>query len=98
MRKNNNLIKLGDAIDKLFKQEKLDVKMSRFAVKNAWNEIAGDMVAKHTTQLYFDDKKNIFVQLDSSVLKNEISYQRQVLIEKINKFCGYELVNNLIVK
>ncbi|MBL7917840.1 MAG: DUF721 domain-containing protein, partial [Bacteroidia bacterium] len=58
----------------------------------------GDMVAKHTTQLYFDDKKNIFVQLDSSVLKNEISYQRQVLIEKINTFCGYELVNNLIVK
>lgn len=98
MRKNNNLIKLGDAIDKLFKQEKLDVKMSRFAVKNAWNEIAGDMVAKHTTQLYFDDKKNIFVQLDSSVLKNEISYQRQLLIEKINKFCGYELVSNLIVK
>ncbi len=98
MRKNNNLIKLGDAIDKLFKQEKLDVKMSRFAVKNAWSEIAGDMVAKHTTQIYFDDKKNVFVQLDSSVLKNEISYQRQLLIEKINKFCGYELVNNLIVK
>lgn len=40
MRKSN-LVKLGDAIQQFLKKENLDVKMSRFAVKNAWEEIAG---------------------------------------------------------
>ncbi len=34
MTKNNNLIKLGDAISQIFKEEKLDEKYSIFAIRN----------------------------------------------------------------
>lgn len=96
--KKNNLIKLGDAINQLFKQEKLDVKMSRFAVKNGWDEIAGKMIANHTTSISFDEQKNMYLQLDSSVVKNEVMYGKDDLVKKINTFCGYELIKNLIIK
>jgi hypothetical protein len=96
--KKNNLIKLGDAIEQLFKQEKLDVKMSRFAVKNGWEEIAGKMVANHTISISFDEQKNMYLQLDSSVVKNEVLYSKDQLIKKINTFCGYELIKNMILK
>lgn len=96
--KKNNLIKLGDAINALFKQEKLDVKMSRFAVKNGWEEIAGKMIANHTTSISFDEQKNMYLQLDSSVVKNEVMYEKEQLLKKINTFCGYELIKNLIIK
>lgn len=97
MRKSN-LISLGDAINKILKEEKLDVKLSRFSVKNAWEEIAGKLIANHTTSIYFDDQKNVFLQLDSAAIKNEVMFNRENIVKKINTFCGYELVKNLIIK
>lgn len=97
MRKDN-LIKLGDALNQMLKQERLDVKLSRFAVKNGWEEIAGKLIANHTIQIAFDEQKCMFLSLDSSALKNEVMYSKSELIKKINSFCGYELINNLVIR
>lgn len=96
--KKSNLITLGDAINQILKQERLDVKLSRFSVKNAWEEIAGKVIANHTTTISFDEQKNLYLQLDSAAIKNEVLYSRENIIKKINQFCGYELVKNLIIK
>ncbi|NBU05547.1 MAG: DUF721 domain-containing protein, partial [Sphingobacteriia bacterium] len=56
MARKSNLIKIGDAINQLFKQEKLDVKISQFSVKNSWKDIVGEMIAKNTTEIYFNEK------------------------------------------
>lgn len=96
--KKSNLITLGDAISQILKQEKLDVKLSRFSVKNAWEEIAGKVIANHTVSIGFDEQKNIFLNLDSAAVKNEVMYSKESIIKKINQFCGYELVKNLVIK
>jgi len=95
--KQSNLIKLGDAISQLFKQEKLDVKISQFTVKNSWKEIVGEVVAGHTTEIYFNDKV-VFITLNSAALKHELSFRKDVLINNINKFCGYKLVESIVIK
>lgn len=97
MAKQSNLIKLGDAISQLFKQEKLDVKISQFTVKNSWKEIVGEVVAGHTTEIYFNDKV-VFITLNSAALKHELSFRKDVLINNINKFCGYKLVESIVIK
>jgi len=97
MTKKNNLIKLGDAIGQLFKQEKLDVKISQFTVKNSWKEIVGGMVAKSTTEIFFNDKI-IFVTLSSAALKHELSFRKEEMINNINKFCGYKLVESIVIR
>lgn len=97
MAKQSNLIKLGDAIGQLFKQEKLDVKISQFTVKNSWKEIVGEVVASHTTEIYFNDKI-VFITLNSAALKHELSFRKDVLINNINKFCGYKLVESIVIK
>jgi len=95
--KKSNLIKLGDAISQIFKQEKLDVKISQFTVKNSWKDIVGDMVANHTSAIYFNDK-TIFVTLSSAALKQELSFQKETIINSINQFCGYKLVEFIVIK
>jgi hypothetical protein len=96
--KKSNLISIGDAISQILKQERLDVKLSRFSVKNAWGEIAGEVIANHTTSIGFDEQKNMFLNLDSAAMKNEVMYSKEGIIKKINQFCGYELVKNLVIK
>ncbi|MES2679659.1 MAG: DUF721 domain-containing protein [Bacteroidota bacterium] len=97
MAKKSNLIKLGDAISQLFKQEKLDIKISQFTVKNGWKEIVGEMVANSTTEIFFNDKI-IFVTLSSAALKHELSFRKEEMIANINKFCGYRLVEQIVIR
>jgi predicted nucleic acid-binding Zn ribbon protein len=97
MAKKSNLIKLGDAISQLFKQEKLDVKISQFTVKNSWKEIVGDVVSRNTSAIYFNDK-TIFITLSNAALKEELSFRKDLLISNINKFCGYRLVEEIVIR
>jgi len=97
MAKKSNLIKLGDAIDQLFKQEKLDVKISQFTVKNSWKDIVGEVIAKSTTEIFFNDK-TVFVTLNSAALKHELSFRKDEIVTGINKFCGYKLVEQIVIR
>ncbi|MBL7921613.1 MAG: DUF721 domain-containing protein [Bacteroidia bacterium] len=97
MAKKSNLIKLGDAINQLFKQEKLDVKISQFTVKNNWKDIVGEVIAKSTTEIFFNDK-TIFVSLNSAALKHELSFRKEEIVTSVNKFCGYKLIEHIVIK
>ncbi len=95
--KKNNLIKVGDAISLFLKQEKLDVKISRFSVKNSWKEIVGEHVANNTTDISFNDNA-LFLTLKSAPLKQELSFSKQQIIDNINRFCGYKLIKDIVFK
>ena len=97
MAKKNNLIKLGDAINQIFKQEKLDVKISQFSVKNGWKDIVGELIAKSTTDIFFNEKI-VFITLNSAALKHELTFRREELVNNINKFCGYKLVEQIVIR
>lgn len=97
MAKNNNLIKLGDAISQIFKEEKLDEKYSIFAIRNAWEGIVGKTVAKHTTQINYA-QGILFVSIDSPIIRNETAFVKENIIEKVNKFVGKRLIKELVLK
>jgi predicted nucleic acid-binding Zn ribbon protein len=96
MRKSN-LIKLGDAISQILKEEKLDIKLSRFSVKQNWKDVAGEMIAINTTDISFNNKI-IFVTLKSAALKHEVSFRKEELLNNINKYCGYKLVDDVVIR
>jgi predicted nucleic acid-binding Zn ribbon protein len=97
MAKKSNLVKLGDVIGEFLKAEKLDVKISRFTVKNSWKEIAGEVIARNTSSIFFTDK-TIFITIDSSALKHELSFRKTELLNNINKFCGYRLIEEVVIR
>jgi hypothetical protein len=97
MGRNHNLIKLGDAISQIFREEKLDEKYSIFAIRNGWEGIVGKTVAKHTTQINYLQGL-LYVSIDSAVVRNELSYVKDDIVQKVNKFVGKRLVKELILK
>jgi len=97
MAKQNNLIKLGDAISQIFKEEKLDEKYSIFAIRNDWEKIVGTMISKHTTQLNFING-HLYISIDSAIVRNEMAYAKEDLINKVNKFVGSRLIKEIVLK
>lgn len=95
--KKSNLVKLGDAISQILKQEQLDVKIARFSVKNGWKDIVGELIARHTAEISFREK-TIYLTLNSAALKEELSYRKEELLRNINTFCGSRLVDTIIIR
>ncbi len=96
MRKSN-LIKLGDAITQLFKEEKLDEKYSIYAIRNGWENIVGHTISKHTTQINYNSGV-LFVSIDSAVVRNEMTFAKKDIIDKVNKFVANRLIKDLVLK
>jgi len=97
MAKNTNLIKLGDAIQQFLKQENLDVKIARHAIKNGWKDIVGVMIANHTTNLHFNNK-TLFITLNSEVVKSALSFQKEAVVKKINAYVSNRLIDQIVIQ
>lgn len=95
--KKSNLVQVGDAINEFLKQEKLDVKLSRFSIKNSWEEIVGKHVANNTVNISFNET-TLFLTLKSAALKQELSFRKEDIITNINRFCGYRLIKDIVFK
>ncbi|MCE3278587.1 MAG: hypothetical protein K0S44_778 [Bacteroidetes bacterium] len=57
----------------------------------------GKMIANHTKDLYIKNKQ-LFVTLDSSALRNELSMARTKIIKMMNEAAGMEVINDIILR
>ncbi len=74
-----------------------DKKLVRGKIINSWNQIVGETIAKRTQKIYII-KTTLYVQLDSAIIKSEVYYIRQAIIEKINKQFGEEIIKKIVFK
>ena len=92
----HNLSSLGAAIEAFLKQNRLDKKIDSSSLTVNWKEIAGEMIAKHTTRLFIKDH-TLFLQVDSSALKNELHFLKGALIKNVNQYLKKELIKELVM-
>lgn len=92
----DNLSSLGAAIQQFLKQNRLDKKIDSSSLSVNWPEIAGAMIAKHTTRLFIKEH-TLFLQVDSAALKNELQFLKSQLIRNINVHLKKELIKELVL-
>lgn len=91
-----NLQSIGSVINQFLKENRLEKKIDTSSLHTNWKTIAGDMVANHTTRMFLKDT-TLFLQVDSSALKNELHFLKDQLIQNINHFLKKELINQLVL-
>ena len=88
---------LKEVIDQLMKAYKLDDKMAERRLISSWDSVMGAMIAKHTKDLFIKNKQ-LFVTLDSSALRNELSMAKTKIIKMLNDEVGQEVINEVVLK
>ena len=63
----------------------------------AWNSLLGEQVASYTTKLYIQ-RGVLYVHLSSSVLRSELSMCRNMLMDRLNKQVGRQIITNIIFR
>ena len=96
MRRSNDQ-KLGEVIQELLKLYRLEDKLNEVKLMNSWEEVVGEMIAKHTKDLYIK-RSTLFVILDSPALKNELSYSKTQIKESLNEAVGRDVIEEVVFR
>ena len=74
-------VSLSEAIQEYLKVAKLSAGLNTQRIFAAWDAASG--AGRYTVRRFFRDGK-LYITVDSSVVRSQLSFQRDVLIEKIN--------------
>jgi predicted nucleic acid-binding Zn ribbon protein len=96
MIKKPNEIFLGEAIREMVNYFRLKDKMIEARIIGAWENVVGSMIAQHTSNLYIK-KRKLYAVIDSSVIRNELSYARSKLVKLLNKEAGENVIDEVVL-
>lgn len=88
---------LREVINQMLRAYGLGDKLDEMSLIKSWEEVVGKMIAKHTTEIYFK-KGTLYIKLDSSTVRQELSYAKTNLIESLNRKAQKRMVSDIIFK
>ncbi|MCK9400331.1 MAG: DUF721 domain-containing protein [Bacteroidales bacterium] len=86
---------IREVLKELIETYRLEGKLNEVKVIHSWEKVVGEMIARHTKDLYIKNGK-LFVKIDSPALKNELTYQSSTIIENLNAEAGCKVVEEVI--
>lgn len=97
MMKRNNTEQVGDVIRKFLRQSGLESPLNEFRLVDAWRDVVGPTISKYTLNLYIRNQ-TLVVHLSSSVLRQELQMQREMLVRHLNEKVGASVIVDIIFR
>ncbi len=88
---------IKDLINMMVDQNKLKPKLMEAKLIEEWPRIVGEPIAKYTEKIQVH-KGQLILHISSPALRNELSFQRKVLADLINKELNCDFIEDVIVK
>lgn len=96
-KRHNEHINLSDALKEFVSENNLQSGLDKVNVEHAWEEMMGNGVNSYTTSVKLNGD-TLYVQLTSSVLREELSYGKEKIITMLNEALGRKLIKKIILK
>ncbi len=93
----NNESPIGDVIKEIIQVNKLQPGMDQVSVKDAWKNLMGNGVNSYTKTVLLKGSI-LYVELTSSVLREELSYGKDKIMKLINEDLGREVVKDVVLR
>ena len=88
---------MGDLLEEFFHRPYIAAKVAEGKLPDTWRAVVGDRIANETTELRLENHI-LHVRLRSSILRQELFYQRDALRDALNEKSGVRLVNAVIIR
>ena len=85
---------IGNIIDN---SNKLNSGLNNIKVQNLWREVMGNNVNSYTNEIVLK-KNTLYVNLSSSVLRQELSFGKQKIIDLLNKELGKTIIKKIVLR
>lgn len=88
---------IGDAIKGFLKKSHLKNGVRAVQIEEIWEKLMGKTIAKYTERIQIINQK-LFIHTSVGPLKNELLYQKQQIIDRVNEAFGEKVINEVVIK
>ena len=96
-KRNNEHISIAEALKEFVETNKLETGLNKVNVAEAWAKLMGNGVNNYTTAVKLE-RDTLYIQLNSSALREELSYGKEKIIKLLNDELGKEIIKKLILR
>lgn len=90
-------ISLQDAIQQFLQKSRLKSGIQALRIEDVWEEVMGKTIAKYTDKIQVINH-TLYITSSVAPLKNELLYQKEKIIERVNEALGEKLVKDVVIK
>ena len=96
-KRHNDQQKIDDLLKSFVKENKLEKGLDKVNVEAAWRDLMGKGVNNYTNSVKLH-QDTLYVELSSSVLREELSYGKDKIVTMLNEALGKNLITKLILR
>lgn len=96
-KRNNEHLSISDALKEFVETNRLEKGLDKVNVADAWAKLMGNGVNNYTKSVNLE-RETLYIQLTSSVLREELSYGKQKITDMLNEELGKEIIKKLILR
>ncbi len=90
-------ITLGDALKEFLNKSRLKGGVQALQIEDAWENIMGKTIARYTDKIEIV-KSTLFIHTTVAPLKNELQYQKEKIIERVNDALGEKVIKEVVIR
>lgn len=95
--RRSNTQPLSEILKEFIAETRIDRKLKEMDIVQGWEDLLGPTVARYTRDIYIRNKI-LYVEIKSSVVKNELMMMRDEICRKINEKAGEQIIDKIIFK
>lgn len=90
-------LSIGEALQLFLKKSRLKSGVQAVQIEEVWEKIMGKTVAKYTDSIRIIGT-TLFVSTTVAPLKNELLYQKDVIVTRVNEALGEVVIKEVVIK
>jgi predicted nucleic acid-binding Zn ribbon protein len=95
--RRSNTQSLSEVLRDYVKGTSIEKKLKEVDIVQSWEELLGKTIAHYTKNISLKNRI-LYLEITSSVVKNELFMMREEIRRKLNEKAGEELVDKIIFK
>ena len=88
---------MQDAIQQFLKQSRLKGGIQALQIEDIWENIMGKTIAKYTDKIQIINQ-TLFISTQVGPLKNELLYQKDKIVHRVNEALGEKAIKEVVMR
>ncbi len=90
-------ISVGDAIKIFLRKSRLKTGIQALQIEEVWEKLMGKTICKYTEKIQIINR-TLFITTHVGPLKQELVYQKDKIIERVNEALGEQTITEVVIR
>lgn len=90
-------LQFGDAIKEFLNRSRLNSGVKALQLTDTWEKLMGKTIARYTEKIEVVNR-TLFIHTNVAPLRQELMYQREKIIERVNETLGPNTITEVVIR